>query len=53
MRINWLGITVMIWVHINKNMLNIIQIVSLLVESHMEHQTVTVNHIKTVANHIV
>jgi hypothetical protein len=53
MRINRMGITVMIWVNIKRNMLNIIQIVSLLVESHMEHQTVTVNQIKTVANHII
>jgi hypothetical protein len=59
MRINRLGFNryelnlFTIWMHINTIILKIIRIVFLLVESHMGHKTVTINHIKIVANHSV
>ena len=38
---------------VNRVTLEMIQIVFMLLEGHMGHKTVTINHIKIIANHII
>jgi hypothetical protein len=57
MRINRLGFShnryELIWMYFNKIILKIIRIVFLLVESHIGHKTIMINHINIVANHSI